>query len=112
MLVKDFIIRNGGVVNIDICNDLIECCKTPHTRYQCYLSEQIKYQREEENMQDRKFFNKTSQRTSCYMNKMLSCQVLKARFHLFFGGKTMDRNGIGFTEKERISYKKPWSFLI
>jgi len=29
---------------------------------------------------------------------------LKARFHFFFGGKTVDRNGIGFTEKEKISW--------
>ena len=46
-LVKDFIIRNGGVVNIDISKDLIEYCKGSHTRYQCYLSEQRKIQQEE-----------------------------------------------------------------
>jgi len=27
---------------------------------------------------------------------------LKARFHLFFGGKTLDLNGIGFTEKKLV----------
>ena len=34
-MVKDFIIRNNGVMNIEISKDLIEHCKVSHTRYQC-----------------------------------------------------------------------------
>lgn len=47
-LVKDFIIRKNGVMNIEINRDLIEHCKDSHTRYQCYLNEQRKIQKEEE----------------------------------------------------------------
>ena len=47
-LVKDFIIRNNGVMNIEINKDLMEHCKVSHTRYQCYLDEQRKVQNEEE----------------------------------------------------------------
>ena len=31
-MVKDFIIRNNGVINIEISKDLIEHCKVSHTR--------------------------------------------------------------------------------
>ena len=34
-MVKDFIIGNSGVMNIEISKDLIEHCKVSHTRYQC-----------------------------------------------------------------------------
>ena len=34
--------------NITISKDLTESCKTSHTRYQCYLSEQRKIQNDEE----------------------------------------------------------------
>ena len=46
-MVKDFIIRNNGVMNIEISKDLIEHCKVSHTRYQCYLNEQRKIHEEE-----------------------------------------------------------------
>ena len=41
-MVKDFIIRNNGVMNNEISKDLIEHCKVHCTRYQCYLNEQRK----------------------------------------------------------------------
>jgi len=34
--------------------------------------------------------------------------IRKARFHLFFGGKTVGRNGIRFTENERRFLLKVW----
>ena len=46
-MVKDFIIRNNGVMNIEISKDLIEHCKVSHTRYQCYLNKQRKIHEEE-----------------------------------------------------------------
>ena len=46
-MVKDFIIRNDGVMNIEISKDLIEHCKVSRTGYQCYLNEQRKIHEEE-----------------------------------------------------------------
>ena len=46
-MVKDFIIRNNGVMNTEVSKDLIEHCKTSHTRYQCYLNKQRKIHEEE-----------------------------------------------------------------
>ena len=46
-MVKDFLIRNNGLMNIEIGKDLIEHCKVFHTRYQCYLKEQSKIHEEE-----------------------------------------------------------------
>ena len=46
-MVKDFIIRNNGVMNIEISKDLIEHCKVSYTRYQCCLNEQRKIHEEE-----------------------------------------------------------------
>ena len=47
-IVKDFINRNNGVMNIEISKDLIEHCKVSHTRHQCYLNKQRKIHEEEE----------------------------------------------------------------
>ena len=41
-LVKDFIIRSGGLQNITVCTELMESCKASHTRYLSYLDEQRK----------------------------------------------------------------------
>ena len=41
-MARDFIVRNNGVMNIEIIKDLIEHCKVSHTRYQCYVNEQRK----------------------------------------------------------------------
>ena len=46
-MVKDFIIKNNGVMNIEISKDLIKHCKVSHTRYQCYQNEQRKFHEEE-----------------------------------------------------------------
>ena len=46
-MVKDFIIRNNGVMNIEISKDLIEHTKVSRTGYQCYLNEQRKTHNEE-----------------------------------------------------------------
>ena len=43
-MVEDFIIRNNGVINIEISK---EHCKVCHTRYQCYLNEPRKIHEEE-----------------------------------------------------------------
>ena len=45
-MVKDFIIRNNGVMNNEISKDLIEHCKVPCTRCQCYVNEQRKIHEE------------------------------------------------------------------
>ena len=44
---KDLIIRNNGVMNIEVSKDLIEHCNICHIRYQCYLNEQRKVHEEE-----------------------------------------------------------------
>ena len=46
-IIKDLIIRNNGVMNIEINKDLIEHCKVSHATYQCYLNEQRKIHEEE-----------------------------------------------------------------
>ena len=43
-MVEDFIIRNNGVINIEISK---EHCKVCHTRYQCYLNKPRKIHEEE-----------------------------------------------------------------
>jgi len=69
--VKDLIIRNGRVVNIDNSIGLVEYCKT-HTRYQCYLSEQIKIKQEQEENVRKKIIQQNEpkeQLLSCYHAK-------------------------------------------
>jgi len=47
-IVKDFIVRSDGVLNIEMTKDLFEHCKASYTRYQCYLEENRKNKEEEE----------------------------------------------------------------
>ena len=47
-IVKDFIVRSNGVLNIEMTKDLFEHCKVSLTRYQCYLEENRKSREEEE----------------------------------------------------------------
>ena len=46
-LVKDYILRNKGYMNIDITKDLMESCKSSSTRYKAYLDAQKEKEKEE-----------------------------------------------------------------
>ena len=47
-IVKDFIIRRKGIMNIEITKELLDHCKSSHTRYQCYLDLQKEKEKDEE----------------------------------------------------------------
>ena len=72
-IVKDFIVRSNGVLNIEMTKDLFEHCKVSLTRYQCYLEENRKSREEEESHKQAKILE-VNQRLSWVAKKSLAAE--------------------------------------
>ena len=93
-MVKDFIIRNNGVMNNEISKDLIEHCKVPCTRCQCYVNEQRKIHEE-----------KKSRKKLCEEEES-KIELIREKAVLIKSMKVRNCVGEGNTELENLTKNK------